>query len=292
MKSPRLQDDAFLADLASVRSRPAESTARPSLSLWWLGQSGYLIHHAGHTLLLDPYLSDSLTRKYATTDKPHVRMTARVVAPERLTGIEVVTASHVHTDHLDPETLRPLVARHPDLLLVCPESIRDTARERSTLSDDRIVGLDVGGPAPSQPRALPSGIEFHAIPAAHESLDRDVHGRLLYLGFIVRVGPFTIYHSGDTVQFAELAETVRPFAPDVALLPINGRGPERRVAGNLWGREAASLAKEISARLVIPCHYDMFEFNTATPAEFVLECQRLGQPYRVLEQGERHELTT
>ena len=46
-------------------------------------------------------------------------------------------------------------------------------------------------------------------------------------------------------------------------LPINGRAPERRVAGNLSGAEAARLAKSIGARLVIPCHYEMFEFNTA-----------------------------
>ena len=54
------------------------------------------------------------------------------------------------------------------------------------------------------------------------------------------------------------------------------------------GREAAWLAKEIGARVVIPCHYDMFEFNTADPyAEFVPECERLGQGYRVLRLGER-----
>jgi hypothetical protein len=34
----------------------------------------------------------------------------------------------------------------------------------------------------------------------------------------------------------------------------------------------------------------MFEFNTATPDEFVAECERLGQPYRVLQQGERWSL--
>ena len=35
-------------------------------------------------------------------------------------------------------------------------------------------------------------------------------------------------------------------------------------------------------------HYDMFEFNTADPRElFIPECERLGQPYRVLRAGER-----
>ena len=48
-------------------------------------------------LLLDPYLSDSLTQKYTATDKPHVCMTARVVAPERLDFIDLVTSSHNHT---------------------------------------------------------------------------------------------------------------------------------------------------------------------------------------------------
>ena len=73
----------------------------------------------------------------------------------------------------------------------------------------------------------------------------------------------------------------------MALLPINGRLPERRVDGNLWGREAAQLAKDIDARLVIPCHYGLFEFNTATPDEFVTGCRHLNQPHRVLRPGER-----
>ena len=57
--------------------------------------------------------------------------------------------------------------------------------------------------------------------------------------------------------------------------------------GNLFGHEAAQLAKDIAAELVIPCHFDMFEFNTATPDEFRSECDRLGQPYKVLQCGER-----
>jgi hypothetical protein len=77
--------------------------------------------------------------------------------------------------------------------------------------------------------------------------------------------------------------------------PDSGRGddqsaltaPERRVDGNLWGREAAQLAKDIGARLVIPCHYEMFEFNTTTPAEFVETATSIGQPYRLLRAGER-----
>ena len=73
---PVLQDEAFLAD---VRSAPSDR-----LNLWWLGQSGYLVQWQGHHLLIDPYLSDSLTKKYADTNKLHVRITERVVALKEL----------------------------------------------------------------------------------------------------------------------------------------------------------------------------------------------------------------
>jgi L-ascorbate metabolism protein UlaG (beta-lactamase superfamily) len=73
---------------------------------------------------------------------------------------------------------------------------------------------------------------------------------------------------------------------DAALLPINGRRVERRVAGNLWGREAAALARAMGAGVAIPGHFEMFAFNTESPDEFVNECQRLGQAYRVMRAGE------
>ena len=80
---------------------------------------------------------------------------------------------------------------------------------------------------------------------------------------------------------------MRPFEVSVALLPINGRAPERRVVGNLDGREAARLATAVGAHVAVPMHYELFEFNTAPPDEFVAECERIGQRYRVLRAGER-----
>ena len=83
-----------------------------------------------------------------------------------------------------------------------------------------------------------------------------------------------------------MEDTLRPHRIDVALLPINGSAPERRVAGNLDGPEAARVGHAIGARCVIPCHYDMFEFNTAHPDAFTAEAQRVGQRYQVLRAGE------
>jgi len=84
-------------------------------------------------------------------------------------------------------------------------------------------------------------------------------------------------------------EAAGPGGIDVALLPINGRAPERRVAGNLWGDEAAALAHELGAGMAVPMHFEMFAFNTEPPDAFAAACERLGQPYRVLRAGERLE---
>jgi L-ascorbate metabolism protein UlaG (beta-lactamase superfamily) len=132
-----------------------------------------------------------------------------------------------------------------------------------------------------------AGFDIHAVPAAHETLAKDEYGRHKFLGYIVQFGPWTVYHSGDTVPYEGMVDWLRRRPIDVALLPINGRAPERGVDGNLCGREAAQLARDIGARLAIPCHYEMFEFNTASPDEFVSVCRQLGQPCRVLRCGER-----
>ena len=271
MIQPALQDEAFLANVRSANRDDDH------FRLWWLGQSGFLVQWQRRHLLLDPYLSDSLTKKYAATDKPHIRMTERVVDPARLDFIDVATSSHNHTDHLDGETLGSLLKANPRLMMVAPEANREFIAAR--LGTDRTfpVGLRDGE------SVTVGSFRFSAVPAKHEEVSPEC------LGYVVEFGPWRIYHSGDTLLYERMADRLRPFAIDVALLPINGRAPERRVAGNLSGAEAASLAKLMGARMVIPCHYEMFEFNTADPAEFIRTAESIGQPYRVLQCGERWE---
>ena len=277
MKAAHQKDEALLEDIARAR---AERRTR----LWWLGQSGFLLHMPDCTILFDPYLSDSLTNKYAATDKPHVRITERVVAPERLTDLDIVTSSHSHTDHLDAETLQPLLAANPKARLVIPRANRAFVLERLGKVDNAIVELD------AHERVSVAGAEFHGIPAAHNTVERDERGCCRFLGYVVRVGDKTIYHSGDTLLHDGLIPALAPFRPDVALVPINGNRPERRVAGNLNGHEAARVAQECRAGLAVPHHFDMFEFNTATPEEFEAECRQLNQPYRTLRNGEGLDL--
>lgn len=271
------KDAALLADIARARAE-----GRPRV--WWLGQSGFLVVTAGATILFDPYLSDSLTEKYAATDKPHTRLTERVIDPGDLTGIDIITSSHNHTDHLDAATLLPLLNANPDAKLVIPRANRGFVLDRLGPLENRLLEIDAG-------ETLTSGAAvMHGIPAAHNTVEKDDSGRCRFLGYVAKAGGFTFYHSGDTLMHDGLVPALAPFAPDVAFLPINGNRPGRRVAGNLDGREAAELARAIRARLAIPHHFDMFDFNTASPELFIGECRRLGQACHVLRNGEGVDL--
>ena len=85
-------------------------------------------------------------------------------------------------------------------------------------------------------------------------------------------------------------EHLRNWQIDLALLPINGRDPARGVAGNFTAEEAAQIAKQTRAGLVVPCHYEMFEFNTVSPEDFVTAAERIGKPYQLLRSGARLDI--
>ena len=264
MIRPERSGNDFLEDVLAAEAHPAP------FHVWWLGQSGFLVRWNGKHLLFDPYLSDALTKKYAGTEKPHVRMTERVIAPERLSFVDVVTSTHNHTDHLDAETLLPLMQASKGLRLVIPEANRDFVAKRLSCDPALPVGLVDGA------SKMIDDFRFSAVPAAHETLETDDQGRHTHLGYVVEFGGWTLYHAGDTLRYPGMADRLRGFGVDVCLLPVNGRDPTRGVPGNMTGPEAAQLAKDAGARAAIPCHYEMFAFNTASPEPFFEEADRIG----------------
>jgi L-ascorbate metabolism protein UlaG (beta-lactamase superfamily) len=280
IKAIRKEED-FLADL-DYQLRDQEN-----FFLWWLGQSGFLLQWHGQRLLIDPYLSDSLTQKYAATNKPHIRMCERVVDPVKLTGINLVTSSHNHTDHLDAETLIPLLEANPEMQMVIPEANRAFVTERIKKNLYYPIGLADG-------KSVTVGhFTLHGLTAAHNDIEKDENGNDRFMGYMISFGKWNIYHSGDTLLYEGLAEKIKPYNNDLVLLPINGNDPSRGVAGNLNAAEAIGLALEVGAKWLIPCHYDMFTFNTADINEFAAMAKQMGQPSCVLEPGGKicsHEL--
>src|SRR5207244_6397370 len=74
-----------------------------------------------------------------------------------------------------------------------------------------------------------------------------------------------------------LIGTVAELRPDIALLPINGRDPERErrgIVGNLLPDEAARMARDLSVALAIPMHFDAIRGNVGRPDAFVRAMRR------------------
>jgi len=275
-----------------IRSGPelareiAEAVVPPGgLDVWWLGQSGLLLKSRAGLLAVDLYLSEHLTRKYEGTARPHVRMTRSPIRGEELDGLDLILASHKHSDHLDPGSIASLINGSPGALLALPEAIREHARGLG-MADDRLIGLDAGETVER------AGFRVRAIPSAHEAFDRDERGRHPYLGFVIESEGLRLYHSGDTLAYDGLAEALGSGRFDVLFLPINGRAPARGVPGNMSAAEAVGLAVRIGPRFVVPHHYDMFTFNTVPVEDFEVEARSLpdGTEPRVLRCGERWEL--
>jgi L-ascorbate metabolism protein UlaG (beta-lactamase superfamily) len=247
--------------------------------LWWLGQSGYLLQYKGSRLLIDPYLSDSLTKKYHNTDKPHVRISELVIDPADLPPIDFITSSHNHTDHLDAETVLPILQKNNSCKLIIPEANRSFVCDRMQIEHEMPIGLNSG-------ETFKTDIfSFTAIPASHNTVEKDEDGRCKFLGYMINLGEWCIYHSGDTLLYDGIDENLKLHQPNIAILPINGNDPSRKVAGNLNAEEAVALAKKNMIPLVIPCHYDLFEFNTVNVNSFIEIANNESQRYCVLDIG-------
>lgn len=230
-------------------------------AIYWLGQAGFWIETGTHRLLIDPYLSDSLAKKYAGQRFPHQRMMPPPISIEDLPRPDLVLVTHAHTDHMDAATLGPLAKRFPDLSFVVPAAVVDVARGR--IGDVRLIGMDA-----QEVVTIAKGLSVTAFAAAHEDRRVDAEGRHVFLGYGIESGGLRYYHSGDSIPFADLDAAVQEYAPHIALLPVNGRDATRASAGipgNFTLEEAHHLARNCT--FFVPHHFGMFSFNTIDPQQ-------------------------
>lgn len=213
----------------------------------WLGQAGFIVETDQARVGVDLFLRDD----------PRLRKPFQ--HPDQIGRVDAAFVTHEHHDHLDGYTLLTLQERLPDMTVVVPEPVRQDAEN---------LGLRrVAGARPGQ-SVMVGDIDVTPVRALHAvHMEEGYHfgepdGR--FLGYVLRTGGAAVYHSGDTIMYPEMADTLKALGVTVMLLPINGRSYRRERAdlvGNLLPDEAVDLARDAGARALIPMHYETYPNN-------------------------------
>lgn len=270
-------------DEVPVTDALAARLARPpaaAVTLHWLGQAGFVVRAGSRVILVDPYLSDSLEPRYRGTARPHDRLMAPPIDAAAIGRVDLVLCTHHHTDHMDGQSLGPIAARHAGARFVVPAASMDRAHAAIGGMDGRLIAVDAGAILEPLP-----GIVLHAVRAAHETLETDEAGHHRFLGYGIRTAGLTLFHSGDTIPFDGQQSDVSALAPDLALLPVNGRSEalaNAGIAGNLTLDEAIALCTACAIPAMIAHHHGMFAFNTLDPAVIDARAAASTEPVRLI----------
>ncbi len=203
------------------------------LKATWIGQAGLLLESEKATVIIDPYLSDSVK-------KINPLKARRMPINEKILEIEpdFLLFTHVHIDHYDPETAEIYFAHKKPMTVLSPASVWNEARKFG--GDHNYVRFD------RHTRWTEKGLRFTAVKA--------VHSDDYAIGFIIEemASGDTYYVTGDTLYsdeiFADLPQNIHAI-----FLPINGAG------NNMNMLDAADFAKKSGADVVVPLHFGMLD---------------------------------
>ncbi len=231
-----------------VRQLKALNLGPGEFAFCHLGQHSFLFQFGSATVGCDLFLSPLPDR-----------LIPPQLSPEALAGVDFLTGSHDHADHIDLPLWQTAAQRFGHLRFVLPRAGAATVQAATGIAPERLLTLDDG-----QSLEL-DGVTLHAVASAHEFLDRDpATGCYPYLGYVMEGNGFRLYHAGDCCLYPGLVERLRRFRYDALFLPINGRDARRlkqNCIGNFTYQEAADLAGWLETAAVVPAHYDMFAMN-------------------------------
>jgi L-ascorbate 6-phosphate lactonase len=256
----------------SIQDIRQHSTAAGHITLWWLGQTGFIIKSpGGQVAALDPYLTNSCKAIGDQFGFNFDRQVPPPLPPAELAQVDLILYTHSHQDHCDPETLAAARKAGGQGPYVAPaETIEKLGALGVPASETRLIW-------PNKAYAFGDlGVRAtFAIPFAGDDLT--------HVGYLVSVpgGP-SVYFTGDTDWHEILPEAVAPHKPDVLVTVIN---PAFR---NLTPITAAQLARRLGVKAVIPCHHDLFADNCQPPQllHTNLKIQGMGETYRLLQHAE------
>lgn len=251
--------------------------------LTWIGHATFVLRLGGKLVATDPIWRGRLYYME--------RLTPPGVPIDELPGLDVVTVTHNHLDHLDLGTLVELQRLYRPVFLV-PRNNGWILR-RSGI--DNVVELDWWE------SYCVDGLEVTLVPAQHWSqrgpLDTNT---ALWGGFVYRGSEGTAYHAGDTAFEAEVFRQIADrFTIDWAMLPISAYDPEWFLETQHINPEDAGRAFELlGAKTFVAMHFGTYELTDEPVGEPIergrawFEARGEGHRLWALDVGETRSLTS
>lgn len=207
------------------------------VELKWLGHAGFSIKDSdnGRMIYIDPY---------------NIK--------EGLEPADVILITHSHYDHCSYADLKKIV-KEGTRVVITPD-----CQSKVTKFDVpvKIEIIESGGELNF------SGLKITAVPSYN--IDKHFHPKdENWIGYIVRIGDFILYHAGDTDVIPEMQKLTgfkQPEKEFVALLPVGGRF-------TMSAEEAAEAANIIKPTLAIPMHYGSIIGDESDAEEFKQLCE-------------------
>ncbi|MBQ8291154.1 MAG: MBL fold metallo-hydrolase [Clostridia bacterium] len=202
------------------------------MKITWLGQAGLLFETGGQTIVVDPYLSNSV----AKTEPHNYR---RVPVDEKFLRIKpnIILLTHNHLDHADPETLRHYVSAESSVTVLASGNAWATVRKAFGGVKNNYVQFNRGT------EWTEGELYFKAVYAEHSD-DKAI-------GIILKAEGKTCYITGDTLYNAEIFKDL-PDKIDYIFIPVNGRGNNMNMA------DAKRFCGKIGG-VAVPLHCGLFD---------------------------------
>jgi len=205
--------------------------------IYWLGHASIKIEINDQVIFLDPWIDNNPKCSLKLKD---------------IKKADIVCVTHGHDDHLG-DSLQ--IVKQTGAKLVCSPEIGFYADKKGIKYDEGSRPLNIGGSWKS------SKLTVTMVEAVHTSdiMGEEFKSKGIIIpgsgccGYILDImeGP-TIYYSGDTGVFGNMAIIRDLYRPDIAILTMGGKY-------NMGLREGAYASSLILPEYIIPIHHGTFE---------------------------------